>query len=695
MRAVWIAGLLLAIACSPDQAVTVADFADADVAAVADGAVSAGYDGLADFLAPVDAQDVPDVPPDVAPDIPVNPCATKPCDDANPCTTDTCAAGQCLHVPITDGMPCSDNNACTQPDFCSQGTCAGSLACDSHATCAPSSGCTCALGWFGSGWACQPWLSGISLNGQPVAGFQDGVFSYNVNLPLGTQTATVTIDAPTGVLLTVNGVSVKSGVASEAIALSVGVTNTVVVTCSAGGVQATYTIQVARGFQEAYVKASTNIADLWFGYGMAISGDTLVVGAPNDSSLGKGVNASQTQDVTNGWASGAVYVFVRVGGNWSFQAYLKASNPDLMDFFGGSVAIDGDLLVVGAGDPIVSHVGEGSKATGINGDQGDNSAPYAGAAYVFVRNGTTWSQQAYLKADNTAKDQEFGAAVAVSGETVVVGQPHSDKGKGRAYVFARAGDIWSQQTMLQPSQSAGGAFGSSVSIDGDTVVVGAALERTMTGDGGAAYVFTRTGGIWSEQAYIRASNHTFGDQFGRSAALSGNTLVVGAAGESSKATGVGGDQSDTSLKDAGAAYVFTRTAGVWGQQAYLKASNTNAKDEFGLSVAIAGDRVAVGAIGESSQVTGLNGDASNNSAPGAGAAYLFVRAAGVWSQFAYLKASNPDAGDLFGGSVALWGDTVVVGAARPGGGEASNATGINGNQADNSMPGAGAVYVFR
>src|SRR5262249_9401641 len=160
--------------------------------------------------------------------------------------------------------------------------------------------------------------------------------------------------------------------------------------------------------------------------------------------------------------------------------------------------------------------------------------------------------------------------------------------------------------------------------------------------------------------------------------------------EDSNATGVNGNQSDNSAQGSGAAYVFVRNGTVWSQQAYLKASNTNAGDQFGVSVAVSGDTAVIGAWAESSNATGVNGNQLDNSTPDAGAAYVFVRNGTTWSQQAYLKASNTDAFDAFGASVAVSGDTVVVGAHL----ESSNATGVNGNQSDNSAQGSGAAYVF-
>ena len=164
-----------------------------------------------------------------------------------------------------------------------------------------------------------------------------------------------------------------------------------------------------------------------------------------------------------------------------------------------------------------------------------------------------------------------------------------------------------------------------------------------------------------QQAYLKASNTEMNDSFGASVAVSGDTLVVGAPYEASNATGVNGNQADNSAAYAGAAYVFTRSGGIWSQQAYLKASNTGASDFFGWSVAVSGDTLVAGAYGEASNATGVNGSQADNSAAYAGAAYVFTRSGGIWSQQAYLKASNTGASYFFGWSVAVSGDTQVAG----------------------------------
>lgn len=461
--------------------------------------------------------------------------------------------------------------------------------------------------------------------------------------------------------------------------------------------------------QQAYVKASNTGTDDSFGYSVAISGDTLVVGATGEASNATGVNGNQADN--SALEAGGVYVFTRSGGGWTQQAYLKASNTGAQDQFGWAVAISGDTLVVGS--PF-----EASNATGVNGNQLNNGAPAAGAAYVFVRNGTAWTQQAYLKASTNETADQFGYAVGISGDTVVVGAfgessnatgvngNQANNGaadSGAAYIFVRNGTVWSQQAYLKASNTGvQDGFGGVVGISAETVVVGALDEgSSATGvngnqadntapNAGAAYIFTRNGTTWTQQAYLKASNTGAGDEFGSTVAISGDSVVVGAPGEACNATGVNGNQANNSATFAGAAYVFTRSGTAWTQQAYLKASNSGAQDRFGFAVGLSGGSAVVGAPGEASNAVGVNSNQANNSTAFAGAAYVFTRNGTAWTQQAYLKSSNTEGGDAFGGLVALSGDTVAVTAK----GEWSNATGVNGNQANNSAPSAGAAYVF-
>ena len=470
-------------------------------------------------------------------------------------------------------------------------------------------------------------ISGVSLDQL----FQSSQTDYTAAVNFLTASVTFTVVATeANASISIDGTVVNSGDDSLAIGLDEGANVIDVIVSAEDGSTDTYTLTITRATsasfaQQAYLKASNAEANDQFGYSVAISGDTLVVGASYEASSVSGGEADNSAVST-----GAVYVFSRSGTTWSQQAFLKASNAEANDRFGWSVAISGDTLVVGA-------IGEASSATG---GEADNSASSAGAAYVFNRSGTTWSQQAYLKASNAEANDRFGLSVAISGDTVVVG----------------AG--------VEDSSATGGEADNSAS------------------SAGAAYVFSRNGTTWNQQAYLKASNAEANDRFGMSVAISGDTLVVGARLEDSS---VSGGEADNSASSAGAVYVFSRNGTTWGQQAYLKASNAEANDQFGYSVAISGDTLVVGAASEASSVSGGEAD---NSASLAGAAYVFSRSGTTWSQQAYLKASNAEANDRFGWEVAISGDTLVVGA----GGEASSATG---GEADNSAYNIGAAYTWQ
>jgi hypothetical protein len=377
-------------------------------------------------------------------------------------------------------------------------------------------------------------------------------------------------------------------------------------------------VPIGGGGTIAYQKliASDKAAEDRFGKAVAISGNTAVVGA-----------WQADPDGTEG--AGAAYVFVRNGTTWSEQQKLAASDKAAGDRFGYSVAISGDTMVVGAyfADP--------------------DGVERAGAAYVFVRNGTAWTEQQKLTASGKAAYDAFGTSVAVSGDTVVVGAYVADSDgidrAGAAYVFIRSDSTWTQQQKLTASDKAtSNHLGYSVAISGDTIVVGAhgAAPEGVT-QAGAAYVFTRSGSTWSEQQKLTASDKAAEDSFGRSVAISGNTVVAGAHGATS-----GG------LYSAGAAYVFTRTGSTWTQQQKLTASDKAAENHFGISVAISEDAVVAGAYA-----------AAPDGVTNAGAAYLFVRSGSTWSEQQKLTASDKAQTDLLGASVAIDADTIAVGAA--------------------------------
>jgi hypothetical protein len=345
--------------------------------------------------------------------------------------------------------------------------------------------------------------------------------------------------------------------------------------------------------------------------------------------------------------------------------------------------------------------------------------------YVFTRSGTTWTQQAYIKASNTETGDEFGMAVSLSGDgnTLAVGAILEDSNatgangnqndnsaidSGAVYVFTRSATIWTQAAYIKASNTqAGDAFGSSVSIssDGNTLAVGALQEDSAaTGingnqsdnsaaDSGAVYVFTRSGVIWGQQAYVKASNTEAGDSFGISVAVSGdgNTLLAGACCEDSNASGLNGNQSDNSSTGSGAVYLFGRSAGVWSQQFYIKPSTNQSGEEFGhfLAISTDGNTILAAAARENSSPTQAPTD---QSLPRSGAVFVLTRNGASWTYQKFLKATNADANDSFGGAVSVSsnGSTVAVGAPM----EDGSATGINTNSGDNSAPDAGAAYVF-
>lgn len=479
-----------------------------------------------------------------------------------------------------------------------------------------------------------------------------------------------------------------------------------------------------RASSVTYVKASNTGRGDSFGFSVALSADgsTLAVGAYGESSAAMGIDGDQSSNAAG--TSGAVYVYVRDGSTWRQQAYIKASNTDIADYFGWSVALsaDGSTLAVGALD-------ESSAAMGINGDQSDNTASRAGAVYVFVRSGAMWSQQAYVKASNTGSGDRFGYSLALSGDgsTLAVGAYFEDSAatgidgnqmsndasqSGAVYVYVRNGMTWSQQAYVKASNTNGDdLFGSAValSMDGSTLAVGAYGEDSAAvgingnqdsnaaGLSGAVYVFVHTGVTWTQQVYVKASNTGADDRFGLAVALSGDgtTLAVGAYGEDSAAVGVNGNQDSNTAGSSGAAYVYVRSGATWQQEAYVKASNTGARDIFGYSLALSADgsALAVGAHLEASAATGINGDQTSDVATNSGAAYLYHRSGVTWSQQAYIKATNTRRGHEFSYSLALSADgsTMAAGSIN----EGSSATGINGNQADNTATNSGAVYVYR
>lgn len=355
--------------------------------------------------------------------------------------------------------------------------------------------------------------------------------------------------------------------------------------------------------EQAKLTAGPGSAGDNFGFSVAVSGDTALVGAWKEDA----------------WDQGAAYVFTRSGENWTLQEKLTAADG-VNDQFGVSVALSGDTALVGAWVDDVDFVDQGS-------------------AYVFTRSGGDWSQQAKLTANDGAANDYFGFAVALSGDTALVSAIADDASRGSAYVYTRTGTAWSLQAKLAAADGeAGDAFGTAVALHQDTALIGAWRDDVGVVDQGSAYVFTRNGTSWGQHARLAASDGATEDAFGYSVALFGGTALVGAWGD------------DGDFTDQGSAYVYIRSGSNWTQQARLTASQASAADRFGTAVALSGDTALVGALNDDKDF------------PFQGTAYVYTRNGTNWSQHARLVAADAAAADGFGNAVALSGDTAVVGA---------------------------------
>jgi hypothetical protein len=354
-----------------------------------------------------------------------------------------------------------------------------------------------------------------------------------------------------------------------------------------------------------------------FGSSVAVDGDTAVIGAPNTNSV-----------------SGAAYVFVRnTDGTWSEQQELFASDGGGQ--FGMSVAVSGDAIIVGA----------------------PANSGNAGAAYLFVRTGVTWSPLLpILRASDFTAGDTFGNSVALTNNVALVGAPHETSHHGAAYLFTSSTTPWSsssttsQQKLITSNGQLG--FGNSVALRGNTALIGAPFLGN-----GAAFIFTNSGGSqWSQsQPPLLAADGAQGDLFGYSVALSDNTALIGAFGANNS---------------AGAAYLFSNSGGLWAQQQpKLVASDGTASDAFGRAIALVRDVALIGA--DNKQTPGVGSRLT-------GAAYEFVHREGTWSQLPAFVAQDTTNGDRFGGSVAL----------------SSQGTGVTGLVGAPGKSPAGAAYAF-
>ncbi len=363
------------------------------------------------------------------------------------------------------------------------------------------------------------------------------------------------------------------------------------------------------GADEVKLTASDGAAHDEFGYSVSISGDYAIIGAYLDDD--------------NGDDSGSAYIYKRDGTTWNQQAKITASDGEEDDYFGQYASISGDYVVVGA-----------------RGD--DDRGASSGSAYIFKRDGTTWSQQAKIMASDGAAGNRFGYSASISGDYVIVGaRGYDDSGasSGAAYIFKRDGTTWSQQAKLTVSDDAtGDLFGYSASISGDYALVGAYLDDDCGVSSGSAYIFKLDETTWGQQAKMTASDGGAIDHFGFSVSISGDYATMSAPWD------------DDTGGDSGSVYTYKRSETEWSRQAKLTASDGVMYDRFGFSISSSGDYVIVGAYSD-------DGHGKNS-----GSAYIFNRDGATWFQQAKLTASDGATNDYFGQSVSSSGDYVIVGA---------------------------------
>ena len=392
---------------------------------------------------------------------------------------------------------------------------------------------------------------------------------------------------------------------------STGTAAVTIVARSEGGIEATSTISVTitAPFQSAAPLAADSAAPGdSYGESVAVSGNLAIVGAIQDNIF----------SMDHGYA----YVFTRSGGTWQKEATLTASDGAVGDEFGRSVAISGDRAIVGA--------------------PADESG--TGAAYVFARTDGTWTEVEKLTASNGIERSRFGVDVAISGDRIVVGANVRDvNGKaavGSAYIFERAEAGWNEVQILTGSENAGSSFGYAVDISGDDIIIGALGDDNSGGSrAGSAYVFERTGTSWTQTAQLTASVTQEPHYFGSDVAIDGDYVIVGAP------------QDRDATSGSGYATVFKRTDGLWGIETNLMPDAPETRGSFGHSVAISGADVLVGAPF----------DAGENEA-NTSRVHVYARSGAGWEEVATLGPADEGSRDLFGSSVAISDDAVVVGA---------------------------------
>jgi hypothetical protein len=609
------------------------------------------------------------------------------CDDADECSDGTALCSRpetCVNLlggygcgacpqGYDDLSPNGNGSQCVDIDECA----AMGGGCDSIAACTNLEGsfrCECPPGYLAfDEHNCAAGLLDLHVwPSELTPPFATEISYYTVNASVLTETVDITATPVAGAAVAIAGEPVDPGVPWTTPWLQPGVGTGFFVEVY-GDRGSSYAIDLYREGAPYMLLPTDANGSRALGNRVAVSANVLVVAAPYASS------------------GGVAWVYFADGSDWVEEAVLTGDAVQADGLFGNSLALDGGKIAVGA-------PGDGS------------SGPNSGAVYVFERGHSGWTQIAYLTADNAGAGDYFGHSVALYGDRLLVGAPSEDgdadglQDSGAAYVFEREAGGWVQRAYLKASNAdAGDLFGMGLSLSEGRLVVAAPREDggspgvngnaddNSAQDSGAAYVFEEAAGSWTQQAYLKASNPGAGtdpdsdpgDQFGwseslrgRGVAIFGNTIAVGAATEDSSALGVNGEQNDDSSLDSGAVYVFVRTESSWAQEAYIKAGDPADSDNFGGSIALSQDRLVVGAPLASGGGHGVVGGAGDGTISRSGTVYVYERSGGAWTQRYRLKAATPSQDESFGWTVAAADGVIAVGTGGP-------------------VLGSGAAYLFR
>lgn len=549
--------------------------------------------------------------------------------------------------------------------------------CDPETDCMPSAeGRTCGpcpSGFEGNGeQGCKPQLvtfeSSCGTLDPPLTA---GTYEYRLRVPLLCQAPHLEGTTPPQSRVRVQADELPAEFSWDMPPIHVGETPLPINVTSSFSVTSKYTVTVERsGAQEAYLKASNASANDCFGIAVATLGEEEVaIGAMRED------GGSATDPTVDGASdSGAVYIFGQQGDSWVQLHYLKPDPPRAGEAFGSSIAAEADTLAIGApnGDPLEWYAGI-------------PASERAGAVYIFERDNGAWVQKQRLVPDPSMDGNMFGSRIALRGGVLLVGAPDDaadGSASGAVYVFARQNGTgsWEQQQRLTPtSPRADSRFGLSVALDDERIVVGAPHHSALGENVGAAFTFTRAAdGTWQQEQRLDPEPARARATFGWQVAVDRERVFVSAPSVFRNALD-------------GQLFAYVRGADGWTQHQTLQAQYPAAADLYGGGLALSGKLMVVGANGDSSGASGLDGDSSRTDAYQAGAAFMYaLQDDGSWVPTTYLKAEFPDADDTFGVSLALSASRIFI--ASPF--ESGASRKINGDANNNGSSRSGAVYVF-